>query len=101
MVETMIFLISIFVGFAFGWKAREVYAKHVVQSFMMNDIKKSILNVNVVKTNGSFLIYNAENDAFIVQVKNRDELYQFFHDKHQDVTVMMKKEHFELFDVIV
>ena len=99
--DVIIFGVAILIGFAFGWISREMYAKHLVTTIYQHAAKtRNILNVNVVKSNDSFLIYNADNDAFIVQVKSKEELFDFFQEKYGEVSVMMKKEHFDLFELV-
>lgn len=108
MTEIALLLVALVVGFVAGWRLREVHAKMVVDKFVSNMEKNvhdgikegDIMNVEVVPMNEQFYIYNAENNSFIVQVKTKDELFEYFKDKYPNKTVMMKKEHFAMFDTV-
>ena len=101
MLEFVLLVVGISIGFILGWKMREVHAQNVVNNMFKNaDAKtdENILNVEVVKANEQFYIYHADTSAFIVQVKDKEQLFEYFKDKYPQKTVMMKKEHFALFD---
>ena len=101
MFEFVLLIIGLSVGFGAGWRMREVHAQNVVNKMFKNvdeKMNEDVLNVEVVKANEQFYIYHADTSAFIVQVKNKEELFDYFKDKYPEKTVMMKKEHFALFD---
>ena len=114
MFEFVLLIIGLSLGFGVGWRMREVHAQNVVNKMFKNvdeKMNEDVLNVEVVKANEvqtniqrqtdaneQFYIYHADTSAFIVQVKNKEELFDYFKDKYPEKTVMMKKEHFALFD---
>ena len=100
MLELVILLVGLSLGASLGWRARELHAQRIVNAmFEQNDKQnEDVMNVQVVKASGQYYIYHADTNAFIVQVKSKDELFEYFKDKYPQKTVMMKKEHFELFD---
>ena len=105
MTELAILLVGLAVGFVIGWRLREVHARSVINAMFANmdketDKPENVLNVEVVKENEQFYVYNAENNSFIVQVKTKEELFDYFKAKCPEKTVMMKKEHFALFDTV-
>lgn len=103
MTEIAIALVGIGIGFSIGWRARELYAQRIVNKYLadaeeqMND-PKNVMNIEVMKQQDSFYVYNTENGAFITQVKSKEELFKFFKEKHPEKNVMMKKEDFALFE---
>lgn len=103
MTEIALVLVGLAVGFVLGWRLREIHARNIINNMFANMDKENAkldntMNVEVVKENEQFYVYNAETNAFIVQVKSRDELFDYFKNKYPEKTVMMKKEHFALFD---
>ena len=104
MIElSIVLIVALVVGFLAGWKFRESYAKFIVKQIMhnkLNTLTESVMNIEVVKANQQFYIYNSATNAFIVQVKSKEELFDYFADKYPEKTVMMKKEHLELFESV-
>lgn len=102
----MFVIIGVMIGFVFGWQGREMYAKyilekiskHALQPIFNTNTHKDILNVEVIKDGNDFLIYDSKSGAFIVQVKSKKELSEYFTNKYNDKTIMMTKEHCRLFE---
>lgn len=104
MTEFIILAFCIVLGFVLGWRARELHAQRIVNNYLKAELEKqekapqNTLNIEVEKNNNCFYVYNTESGAFITQVKTKEELFDFFKSKHPDKNVMMKKEHFALFE---
>lgn len=59
----------------------------------------NIINVEIEKHEDVFYLYNTDNSAFITQVKSKEEMTEFFKKNYSDCTIMIKKEHFALFEI--
>ena len=103
----MDFIISValclFVGVILGWYLREWSAVRTVNKLLKktdNSDKdtKNIVNVYVTEDKGHFYIYDSATDAFITQVKTKEEMFDYFEEKFPNKTVLMKKVHLDLFD---
>lgn len=106
MTEFVIMVVGVAVGFAIGWRLRELHAQRVLGKLFekmekeQEAIDKDVMHIEVEKNGEMFYIYNAESKAFIVQVKTKDELFKYVADKFPNKNVMIKKEHFALFDTV-
>lgn len=101
MTEFILLMIGFIVGFSIGWKLRELHAQRIVNKMLdiAEKIDKTVMNIDVIKENDHFYVYDAQTNAFIVQVKTKSELFDYFNAKFPEKTVMMKKDHLEMFDV--
>lgn len=91
-------------GFYLGWRMRERYAKFVIQKYF-NEANPQheddgIVNVEITKENNCFYVYNTKSGAFLTQVKSKEELLKYLETHYSEKTVMIKKEHFALFDAV-
>jgi hypothetical protein len=73
----MIFVLS----FAFGWVAREIYAKYTVAKVLMNveyavkeELKEKVVRIVIEHQNDMFYAYSFEDLSFMAQGSNRKEL---------------------------
>lgn len=104
MTELILMLIGLSIGFMLGWRLREIHAKSVVNR-MLSDVSQeqssheNTMNIEVVKEHDQFYVYDSKDNAFIVQVKTKQELFDFFKKTFPEKTVLMKNEHFALFDL--
>lgn len=103
MIDFVIIIISVCIGGAVGWRAREIHAQRIVNRYFknaeeQNQSPQNILNIEVLKENDYFYVYNTDNGAFITQVKTKEELLSYLKDKYPEKNVMVKKEHFTLFE---
>jgi hypothetical protein len=107
MNDILILFFAVAVGFLLGWRTREWYASQVVKKYLKNyedshypsEPNDKIMNVYLEVDRGNFYIYDYSSKAFITQVKTKEEMFDYFSDKYPDKTVMMKREHLDMFDV--
>lgn len=102
MTEFILFVIGTTVGFYVGWKTRELYAQRIVNKMFAvasERMDKDVMNIDIVKENNHFYVYDSKTNAFIVQVQTKEELFKYFSSKFPEKTVMMKQNHLDLFDV--
>ena len=102
MDEIIILLCAAGLGFYLGWRMRERYARYIIQKYF-NEAKPQnddIVNVEITKENNCFYVYNTNSGAFLTQVKSKEELLKYLETHYSEKTVMIKKEHFALFDTV-
>jgi LPS O-antigen subunit length determinant protein (WzzB/FepE family) len=103
MIDILIVVFIILtIGFVLGWKLREVYATRIVNQLFSNheeQLSSNIMNVHMEVDRGQFYIYDSATNAFITQVKTKEEMFEFFNKTYPDKTVMMKRQDLELFDL--
>jgi hypothetical protein len=102
MTDILILCFIVFaLSFTLGWRGREWYATRVVDKLLnthRNEISENIMNVHMEVERGNFYIYDSSNNAFITQVKTKEEMFDFFTQKYPNKTVMMTRSDLELFD---
>lgn len=102
MTEFILFVIGTTVGFYAGWKIRELHAQRIVNKMFdvaQKQIDKNVINIDIIKENNHFYVYDSKTNAFIVQVQTKEELFKYFSSKFPEKTVMMKQNQLDLFDV--
>lgn len=106
MTEFVIILVGLVVGFVLGWRLRELHAQRILNAMFKNMEREQqskaedIMHIDIEKNNDCFYVYNADSKAFIVQVKNKEELFEYISNKFPNKNVMIRKEHFALFDTL-
>ena len=92
--------IVFFISFILGWRGREWYATRVIERMLnpKDNTQSNILNVHMEVERGIFYIYDSSNNAFITQVKTKEEMFDFFTKSYPTRTVMMTRQDLELFD---
>jgi hypothetical protein len=103
MNDLIIYIIIAVVCFYIGWRARESYAKLIVSKYLDNMQESigddsSILSIEVEKHANTYYVYNIDTNSFITQVNSKEQLFEYFKVNHPDKTVIMKNEHFALFE---
>jgi hypothetical protein len=104
MTEFVIAVVCVVLGIVIGWRSRERYARFVIEKYFKQSdnaaSKDDIINVEIMKEKDSYYVYNTLTGAFITQVKSKEELLKYLETHFSEKTVMIKKEHFALFDTL-
>lgn len=78
----LIFLVAVFFwihGAYSGWKAREKHAQRMTEELLKNfkdeeDEEDDLIQITIEEHHGILYVYDKENDTFLAQGKNREEL---------------------------
>lgn len=109
MDDAIIYLIVIVVSLFAGWKAREMYAMLIVANILrkydsseMFDENapqaSNLMPIDIEKHSDAYYVYNGINSSFITQVRSKEEMFEYFKNFYPNKTVILKKEHFALFE---
>lgn len=81
-----------------------MHAENVVKNYLKQQEEASkvdyasVMKVDVEKHNDQYYVYNSENNTFLVQVTNKEQLIEYFTKKHPDKTILMSQEHLQLIE---
>lgn len=81
-----------------------MHAENVVKNYLKQQEEASkvdhasVMKVDVEKHNDQYYVYNSENNTFLVQVTNKEQLMEYFTKKHPDKTILMSQEHLQLIE---
>lgn len=106
-MDELYLILTVVFSFLLGWVARERWAEYAVNKMLQNmknevadsDLLK-VLNIDIVKEKDSFFVYNSDTQAFLVQVKTKEELLAFFTESYSNTNVLVKKQDLDLFDTL-
>lgn len=84
----VLIVVCLSVGFSIGWKAREIYARHVLDKFQekyVNHItetyRKDVININVEHTDGTFFVYRKEDGSYLAHGESMTKLEDILNEK--------------------
>lgn len=89
-----------------GWKLREYMAvrfvkKHLKRTKQEQSSKESdSIWVDIFKEGDIFYVYNAEDNKFLIQVKTKDELIEFFKAKFPNKNILTSESNMALFETL-
>lgn len=104
MTEFLIAAVALPVCIGIGWRIREIHAENVVKNYLKQQENASkvnpasVMTVDVEKRNDQYYVYNSENNSFLVQVTNKEQLMEYFTTKYPDKTILMSQEHLQLIE---
>ena len=104
MLEFAIAVVSLFAGLWIGWRLRELHAQNIVNAYLKNleqTAKTNTaynMNVSIEKHGDQYYAFDSDKDKFLVQVKSKQELIDFFKSNHPDKNIFISKEHLELIE---
>lgn len=101
MIELLISISAFVVGYLLGWRLRELHAQRTLDSMFASGsrrINAGALHIEIFKENDYYYVYDSNTNAFLTQVKNKQELIDFFKTNHSDRMVTMKKDQLEWFE---
>lgn len=81
-----------------------MHAENVVKNYLKQQEEASkvdpasVMKVDVEKHDDQYYVYNSENNSFLVQVTNKEQLMEYFTKKHPDKTILMSQEHLQLIE---
>lgn len=80
-MEQILIIFGIFVaGFVLGWESRERAAKKTVERLLdqmeeqLDAEKKDSVNIKIERNGDFYYVFESENDAFLGQATNREDL---------------------------
>jgi hypothetical protein len=104
----MIDLIIYALCFALGWILREQLAIRRIDKLMeenahmFDEEDDSVIALTIDKLEDTFFIYEKKTNAFVMQVKTREEMFDTLKNspKYQGRTFVMSKDDLKLFDTV-
>jgi len=74
-------IITFCISFAFGWVARELYAKYLIAKFLIHvegsvkeEIEERVTRIIIEKQNGRYFVYSAHDKSFMAQGDSRSQV---------------------------
>lgn len=101
MNEIISFIGCLLIGFYLGWRLRELYARAVVDKYLKDldtSTSNNSISLSVHKEKDQYYITKADTGQFLVQVTNKNELFDYINKSFGDKIVFIKPDQLALFD---
>lgn len=89
MVEIVVCVIAVVLGYVWGWYARERHAMRIMNNMLENteaiikkEIRENVVPVIVEKHNGAYFVYNMNDHTFMAQGNTREEVEKVLSEKY-------------------
>lgn len=96
--------IGIVIGVFSGWKMREVHAQitlnRMFETAEKEKITESIVSLELHREHDSIYVYDKKTNIFLVQVKSKEELFEFVNKKFANKNVIISKDDMALLDTL-
>lgn len=81
-MDILVLLIAMFFSIWFGWHMREVVARHKMQQLLKlaeemeddDELPDNYIRVTIEKHNDMFFVYDEDDNTFLAQAANQEEL---------------------------